>query len=426
MSTDRDFDRVAMAWLAEGPEELSDRVLDTVVDHIHVTRQRRASRVPWRFPTMTMPARVAVLIAVGALVIAGALAVAGGGGQSGPVPSTQPSSAAPSTAAVRLQPLDTTFDSPWHGYSVDYPAGWTVTPATGAWLQGSATPAWGDQRADEIKGSSLDSTHSSGDVRFVGTQQTYADGQSADAWMKAYCQQDASADCSNVPASWPTTKVAGYTAYLDLDGVPAAGGTIVPGGRIFDVVVPAPGHGYVFTLDGNVDRPMLDRFLQSVDLKYYDAVDTPPLTDRFASPTFGYSIGKLPEWTTTPSTKAWTNIKNDSAVMDSIDITGSQGVGVASQPLGTRTFDDFINAFEADQAKVGCGGGDPARWERIPIGNQTGALDLECNGAEAFVQAGDRVYLFEWHAAEDGSTPFSLAAFRQLLTSVELNPASAK
>ena len=43
MTTDRDFDRIAMAWLADGPDELSDRVLDTVVDQIHLTRQRRAS-----------------------------------------------------------------------------------------------------------------------------------------------------------------------------------------------------------------------------------------------------------------------------------------------------------------------------------------------------------------------------------------------
>jgi len=26
MTTDRDFDRIAMAWLADGPEELPDRV----------------------------------------------------------------------------------------------------------------------------------------------------------------------------------------------------------------------------------------------------------------------------------------------------------------------------------------------------------------------------------------------------------------
>jgi hypothetical protein len=435
MSTDRDFDRIVMAWLAEGPDELSDRVLDAVVDRVHLTRQRRVSRVPWRFPTMTMPARVAALIAVGVLALAGLAALGGIGGTSTPVESAAPTSATASTAVESAAPtsttpqlaaLDTTFESPWHGYSIAYPAGWTVTPATGAWLQGSAAPEWGDRRADKITGSTIGSKHPSGDVRITATQQTFADGQTADAWLQAYCGRDPAADCSNVKGTWPTTNVAGYIGYIDIDGLEASPGTIMPGGKIYEVVVPVQGHAYVFTLDGNVDRAMLDRFLASVDFRPYDAVDLPPLTNRFTSPTFGYSIGKLPEWTATAGSKAWTTTAND-ADFDSIDVTGTpQGVGVASQPLGARTFDDFINAFEADQARVGCSGGDPARWERIPIGDQTGALDLECNGAEAFVQAGDRVYLFEWHAADDGSTPFSLAAFKQVLTTVEFDPASAK
>lgn len=72
MNTDRDFDRIAMAWLADGPEELSDRVLDAVVDEIHVTRQRRALRLPWRFSTMTTTARVATAAVIGVLAVGGA------------------------------------------------------------------------------------------------------------------------------------------------------------------------------------------------------------------------------------------------------------------------------------------------------------------------------------------------------------------
>ena len=59
MTTDRDFDVITTAWLAAGPDQLPDRVVDAVVEAIHVTRQRRVMRVPWRFPTMTIPARVA-------------------------------------------------------------------------------------------------------------------------------------------------------------------------------------------------------------------------------------------------------------------------------------------------------------------------------------------------------------------------------
>jgi WD40-like Beta Propeller Repeat len=75
MNTDRDFDRIAMAWLADGPEELSDRVLDAVVDEIHVTPQRHALRLPWRFSTMTTPARVATAAVIGVLAVGGAFFV---------------------------------------------------------------------------------------------------------------------------------------------------------------------------------------------------------------------------------------------------------------------------------------------------------------------------------------------------------------
>jgi len=107
MNTDRDFDRIAMAWLADGPEELSDRVLDAVVDEIHVTRQRHALRLPWRFSTMTTPARVAAAAVIGVLAVGGAFfafnrsqpAVGGPGPSPTPVVTAVPS-VAPSASPV--------------------------------------------------------------------------------------------------------------------------------------------------------------------------------------------------------------------------------------------------------------------------------------------------------------------------------------
>ena len=76
MTTERDFDRIAAAWMADGPEELSDRVIDAAVDQIHLTRQRRAARLPRRLPSMTYPARIAALVAVGVLILTGFAVIA--------------------------------------------------------------------------------------------------------------------------------------------------------------------------------------------------------------------------------------------------------------------------------------------------------------------------------------------------------------
>jgi heat shock protein HslJ len=53
MTDARDFDRLAAAYLADGPTQLADRVLDAALDEVHLTSQRRVTRgVPWRFPIM--------------------------------------------------------------------------------------------------------------------------------------------------------------------------------------------------------------------------------------------------------------------------------------------------------------------------------------------------------------------------------------
>ena len=75
MSTNRDFDRIAARWLAEGPTELADRVLDAALDEVHLTHQqtRHAWRAPRRFLAMHPTARTA--FAVLAIVVIGAAVV---------------------------------------------------------------------------------------------------------------------------------------------------------------------------------------------------------------------------------------------------------------------------------------------------------------------------------------------------------------
>lgn len=69
MSTNSNFDRIAEAWLAEGPTQLADRVLDVALDEVHVTRQRRRLPAPWRSDLMLSPLRLAAAAVIGALLV---------------------------------------------------------------------------------------------------------------------------------------------------------------------------------------------------------------------------------------------------------------------------------------------------------------------------------------------------------------------
>jgi hypothetical protein len=124
MSAERDIDRITAAYLADGPAELSDRVLEAALDEIHLTHQRRRPTTPWRNHPMSMTLRVAAVVA--AIAVGGvALYSAFGRGPSigatvtpppsilaspapsaaSPVPSTASPAASPSLAAGVLAPL---------------------------------------------------------------------------------------------------------------------------------------------------------------------------------------------------------------------------------------------------------------------------------------------------------------------------------
>ena len=90
MTSDRDFDRIARAWLELGPNEAPDRPIAAVLLAIETTPQvRRSFRWPtWRSPAMSRISILAVLAGTLALVIGG-LVLSGGG--PGPTPVTVPS-----------------------------------------------------------------------------------------------------------------------------------------------------------------------------------------------------------------------------------------------------------------------------------------------------------------------------------------------
>lgn len=72
MTGQPELDRLLGAYFADGTDELADRVIDAALDQIDHTRQRRALRMPRRFPTMTIPIRLAAAAVFAALAFGGA------------------------------------------------------------------------------------------------------------------------------------------------------------------------------------------------------------------------------------------------------------------------------------------------------------------------------------------------------------------
>lgn len=149
--------RVAQHYASEPPLRAPDRVLHAALATIETTRQRRGPFAPWRFPTMSTYAKVAVAavvaIAVAAVVLWQRPSI--GVPTATPTPPAVPT-VAPSVA--RPPALTQTFTSNMHGISTAYPGGWANQPATSPWAD-SALPRLdgtsGDILSDAARGDHL-------------------------------------------------------------------------------------------------------------------------------------------------------------------------------------------------------------------------------------------------------------------------------
>lgn len=85
MSTDRDVTRIVRSWLEEGVTALPDRVLESVLDQVPATRQRRARWPARRAQRMNTGLKLALAAAaVVAVAVAGINFLPGTGGTGGP------------------------------------------------------------------------------------------------------------------------------------------------------------------------------------------------------------------------------------------------------------------------------------------------------------------------------------------------------
>ena len=223
MTTDRtrptDFDRLASAWLADGPTELVDRVLDAALREIHSTPQRRASHAPWRFlhmPALTRATGLAAVALVAAVGVGGIYLASNGsggpGGRTSPPPATQAPTTSPTVGATPgpsvvpslpavIDPTTwTPFTSAVYGFSMGYPADWEVgRKATRPWTAADGLN-WSSPGVDTFTSPDGDLAVSVWGVA-VDANPDPAVGmtwEAFEAWIEAYCASTGNAPCIGI------------------------------------------------------------------------------------------------------------------------------------------------------------------------------------------------------------------------------------
>ena len=158
-----DAERILDAYLAPEADRLPDRVLDAALADIARTPQRRALRVPWRFPTMPALSRATGLAAVALVAVVGAGGVmylssnTGDGVGSQKTPAPTPAATEAPTAEPTVPPMPrpsevakgiygwTKYTSAVYGYTISYPEDWSVVArATQKWQPDDSeeAPSW--------------------------------------------------------------------------------------------------------------------------------------------------------------------------------------------------------------------------------------------------------------------------------------------
>jgi hypothetical protein len=226
MTSRSDIERVLDRYLAEGAEQVPDRVIDGALDQIDHIPQRRALRVPWRFhempsflkPALAGAAVVAALVVGGMFLNRGPTDTAGGPPIATPSPSASvPASASPS-ASASLALTDTSnwvpFTSDLYGYEVAHPPAWVAQPATRDWsLEADRTDWVGFDVADRFRGSAEGGL----DTLVTAFAVDVPTATSEDEWIAAYSEglkTDAGQSCADSYEELPPVSVDGHAGIL--------------------------------------------------------------------------------------------------------------------------------------------------------------------------------------------------------------------
>jgi hypothetical protein len=155
MTARSDIERVLDSFLAEGPEDVSDRAVLRALTAIDRTPQRRGLLAPWRHIRMHAPARLALMAAAVVIAAGGALYVLGPRPQAGGPAATPTLAPSPSPSPVAAGPSDdagppfhtatwTRFTTSRYGYTVAWPnnAYWIYSPASEGWAGQTSAEMW--------------------------------------------------------------------------------------------------------------------------------------------------------------------------------------------------------------------------------------------------------------------------------------------
>jgi hypothetical protein len=193
------------------------------------------------------------------------IAIAGGGlvllGKVG-----QPAASRPVAPGVTIPALTETFSSPRNGFSVRYPAGWSVTPATATWPPNTFLP---------LGNPALDDLERKGAARFVAASQPLVGGQTEAAWLAAFVNPfKGPIVCATDPATSPRIAIGSMSGYLDTNGCALPADTKFSSPDLeFSAIVFAGGRAYRFSLDGVVDLAYFKAVLATIALEPSRAVD---------------------------------------------------------------------------------------------------------------------------------------------------------
>ena len=213
MNTVRDPDAILFAWLDDGPTDLPPETRNAIVIGTRVVRQRRPLWLSRRNPPMRQPLRLATMAAALAAVVVVAfiafrpvLSPGPPGTSSSPSPTTtRSSSAAPSRSSLPPTAEWVTFTSPFYGFTLRHPAGWTVTPAT----EHYGLPEGPDlfPQFDKLDGP---------DHAITGLGMRLRDGETSEEWLLAYFGDtiDSGDGCAPARSDWDPGTIDGLPAFL--------------------------------------------------------------------------------------------------------------------------------------------------------------------------------------------------------------------